>query len=74
MTAGAATPCRRAEAALLAGGIPVPLEVGAHAAACETCGSWQVMQFALCGATVIVSSAIFISSASVKSATSLPWS
>ncbi len=38
MTAGAATPCRRAEAALLAGGIPVPLEVGAHAAACETCG------------------------------------
>ncbi len=38
MTAGAPAPCRRAEAALLAGGVPVPAEVGDHAKACETCG------------------------------------
>ncbi len=38
MTAGTASPCRRAETALLAGGVPVPPEVGSHAASCETCG------------------------------------
>ena len=37
MTAGTASPCRRAETALLAGGVPVAPEVGSHAAACETC-------------------------------------
>ena len=38
MTAGTASPCRRAETALLAGGVPVPPEVGSHAASCQTCG------------------------------------
>lgn len=33
-----AGPCRRAEAALLAAGIPVPPEVASHASFCETCG------------------------------------
>lgn len=37
MTASGA-PCRRAEAALLAGGIPVPPEVASHASFCEACG------------------------------------
>jgi len=30
-------PCRRAELALLAGGVPVPPEVASHASFCETC-------------------------------------
>jgi hypothetical protein len=30
-------PCRRAEAALLSGGLPVPPEVASHASFCETC-------------------------------------
>jgi hypothetical protein len=33
-----AGPCRRAETALLAGGIPVPPEVASHASFCEICG------------------------------------
>ncbi|MFN7987736.1 MAG: hypothetical protein U0529_09705 [Thermoanaerobaculia bacterium] len=33
-----ATPCRRVEAALLAGGVPVPPEVASHASFCEECG------------------------------------
>ncbi len=37
MTAPAAH-CRRAEAALLSGGLPVPPEVASHASFCETCG------------------------------------
>ncbi len=37
MTASAG-PCRRAETALLAGGVPVPPEVASHASFCETCG------------------------------------
>lgn len=37
MTASAG-PCRRAEAALLAGGVPVAPEVASHASFCETCG------------------------------------
>lgn len=35
---GHAGPCRRAETALLAGGVPVPSEVSSHASLCETCG------------------------------------
>lgn len=35
---GPAGPCRRAEAALLAGGVPVPPEVASHASFCEECG------------------------------------
>lgn len=38
MNGGAVAPCRRAETALLSGGVPVPLEVGDHATVCETCG------------------------------------
>lgn len=38
MTTGPASPCRRAETALLAGGVPVPPEIGSHAASCDTCG------------------------------------
>lgn len=38
MSGGTAAPCRRAETALLSGGVPVPPEVGAHASSCETCG------------------------------------
>ena len=37
MTAPAA-PCHRAEAALLATGLPVPPEVASHATFCESCG------------------------------------
>jgi len=37
VTASAA-PCRRAEAALLTGGLPVAHEVASHAASCESCG------------------------------------
>lgn len=37
MTAPAG-PCRRAETALLAGGVPVPPEVASHASFCEECG------------------------------------
>lgn len=33
-----ATPCRRAEAALLSEGLPVPPEVASHASFCDTCG------------------------------------
>lgn len=33
-----ATPCRRAEAALLLAGLPVPPEVASHASFCESCG------------------------------------
>jgi hypothetical protein len=33
-----AAPCRRAETALLAGGLPVPSEVATHASFCESCG------------------------------------
>jgi hypothetical protein len=33
-----AAPCRRAETALLAAGLPVPAEVATHASFCETCG------------------------------------
>lgn len=35
---GPAVPCRRAEAALLAGGLPLPPDVASHAAFCDTCG------------------------------------
>ncbi|MHB8799885.1 MAG: hypothetical protein ACYDBY_15610 [Thermoanaerobaculia bacterium] len=38
MTAATAPPCRRAEAALLSGGVPVLPEVASHASSCETCG------------------------------------
>ena len=31
-------PCRRAETALLAGGLPVPAEVASHASFCDACG------------------------------------
>lgn len=31
-------PCRRAETALLAGGVPVPADVSSHASFCEVCG------------------------------------
>lgn len=31
--------CRRAEAALLSGGLPVPPDVAAHAASCDACGT-----------------------------------
>ncbi|HYN42961.1 MAG TPA: hypothetical protein VE129_14375 [Thermoanaerobaculia bacterium] len=31
-------PCRRAETALLSGGVPVPPEVASHASFCEACG------------------------------------
>ncbi|MBK8596654.1 MAG: hypothetical protein IPN83_13930 [Holophagales bacterium] len=31
-------PCRRAESALLAGGVPVPADVSSHASFCEVCG------------------------------------
>ena len=34
----APAPCRRAEAALLAGGLPVPADVASHASFCEACG------------------------------------
>lgn len=34
----AAAPCRRAEAALLSGGLPVPPDVASHASFCESCG------------------------------------
>lgn len=33
-----AGPCRRAEAALLAGGLPVPPELASHASFCDACG------------------------------------
>ena len=35
---GSSGPCRRAETALLSGGVPVPPEVASHAPFCEVCG------------------------------------